>query len=43
MRNVYLDHSANTPVRAEVLEAMLPYFIDYAGVAGESLLMALDI
>jgi cysteine desulfurase len=26
MRYVYLDHAAATPVRAEVLEAMLPYF-----------------
>lgn len=26
MRRIYLDHSATTPVRAEALEAMLPYF-----------------
>lgn len=31
MRQVYLDHSATTPVRAEVLEAMLPYFSEVAG------------
>jgi cysteine desulfurase len=28
MRTVYLDHAAATPVRKEVLEAMLPYFTD---------------
>lgn len=28
MRTVYLDHAAATPVRKEVLEAMLPYFSD---------------
>jgi cysteine desulfurase len=27
---VYLDHAATTPVRAEVLEAMLPYLTDQA-------------
>lgn len=31
MRQVYLDHAAATPVRAEVMEAMLPYFRDRFG------------
>ena len=42
-RIVYLDHAATTPVRPEVLEAMLPYFGDSFGnpsslyaLAGES-------
>lgn len=31
MKSVYLDHAATTPVRPEVLEAMLPFFIDLYG------------
>src|SRR4030042_964785 len=31
MRRVYLDHAAATPVRREVLEAMLPYFSERFG------------
>lgn len=30
-RTIYMDHSATTPVRAEVLEAMQPYFADFYG------------
>ena len=33
MRRVYLDHSATTPVRPEVLSAMLPYFAEISGNA----------
>ena len=33
MRKVYLDHSATTPLRSEVLEAMLPYLRDRFGNA----------
>jgi cysteine desulfurase len=30
-QSVYLDHAATTPVAAEVLEAMLPYFQEFYG------------
>ncbi len=31
MRNVYLDYSATTPVKKEVLDAMLPYYSEFYG------------
>lgn len=31
MRQVYLDYSATTPVKKEVLDAMLPYFTELYG------------
>ncbi len=30
-RTIYMDHSASTPVRAEVYEAMQPYFAEFYG------------
>lgn len=33
MRRIYLDHSATTPLRPEVLAAMTPYFIEHSGNA----------
>ncbi len=31
MKRVYLDHASATPVKKEVMEAMLPYFEEYFG------------
>ena len=31
MKNVYLDYSATTPVKKEVLDEMLPYFSEHFG------------
>jgi cysteine desulfurase len=33
MKTIYMDHSATTPVRAEVVEAMLPYYRERFGNA----------
>ncbi|MFY9495475.1 MAG: aminotransferase class V-fold PLP-dependent enzyme, partial [Limnochordia bacterium] len=33
MREIYLDHAATTPLREEVLEAMLPYLTQEFGNA----------
>ena len=32
MRNVYLDYSATTPVKEEVLKEMIPYFTEKFGI-----------
>ena len=31
MRNVYLDYSATTPVKEQVVKEMVPYFTEYFG------------
>jgi cysteine desulfurase len=48
MRKVYLDYSATTPVKEEVLQEMLPYFTEKFGnpssvyTLGEESKMAID-
>jgi cysteine desulfurase len=34
--SIYLDHSATTPLRPEVLEAMMPFLTDHFGNAGSA-------
>ena len=36
MARIYLDHNASTPVRPEVLEAMIPYFSEHFGNASSA-------
>jgi cysteine desulfurase len=36
LSRIYLDHNASTPVRAEVLDAMLPYFSEHYGNASSA-------
>ena len=36
MRKVYFDHSATTPVRPEVVQAMLPYLTEFFGNASSA-------
>lgn len=31
MKNIYMDNNATTPVRPEVLEAMLPFYTQHFG------------
>ena len=32
-RRIYMDYAATTPVKSEVLEAMMPYYTTYFGNA----------
>ena len=36
MARIYLDNNASTPIRPEVLEAMLPYLRDHYGNASSA-------
>ena len=31
-RRLYMDYSATTPIKKEVLDAMMPYLTDYFGM-----------
>ena len=42
MKNVYLDYSATTPVKEEVLKEMLPYFSDMYGNPSSLYTMGLE-
>lgn len=42
MRQVYLDYSATTPVKEEVLQAMLPYFTEHFGNPSSLYTMGLE-
>ena len=41
-RKVYLDYSATTPVKEEVLQDMLPYFTEHYGNASSLYTMGLE-
>ena len=42
MRNVYLDYSATTPVKDEVLREMIPYFTENFGNPSSLYTMGLE-
>ena len=42
MRQVYLDYSATTPVKEEVLREMIPYFTEHFGNPSSLYTMGLE-
>ena len=40
MNRIYMDHAGTTPMRSEVLEAMLPYLTEKFGNASQYIHMA---